>query len=236
MPNAEEIIAQLRAKARPEQLSGMARYGMSIENRLGIQIPELRKLAKERGKNHALAMQLWQSGIAEARILAGMVAEPEKLTEQQMDAMVCDIDSWDIGDQTCINLFEKTAFAWRKISEWSQRNEEFVLRTAYGLLACLAWHDKAAEDSQFVAFFPVVQHGAQDQRKSVQKAVSWALRTIGKRDMVLNQQAIALAREIQKIGSKPARWVAGDVIRELTNDKIQVRLKKQGQKEKRKRN
>jgi 3-methyladenine DNA glycosylase AlkD len=226
MSSPEEILMKLKAKARPDQLAGMARYGLRIENRLGVQIPELRKLAKETGKNHQLAMELWQSGIAEARILAAMVAEPEKLTEQQMDSMVNDIDSWDIGDQTCMNLFEKTPLAWRKITEWSQRNEEFVKRTAYGLIACIAWHDKKAEDQKLVALFPVIAHGAQDQRKSIQKAVSWALRNIGKRNPNLNQQAITLAQKIRETNTKPAKWVSSDVIRELTSEPVQKRLQK----------
>jgi len=231
MPSIEEILTKLEAKkATPDQLSGMARYGMKTENRLGWQMPELRKLAKETGKNHQLAMELWQTGIAEARILAGMVAEPSKLTEQQMDSMVNDIDSWDIGDQTCMNLFEKTPLAWKKITEWSQRNEEFVKRTAYGLIACIAWHDKKATDQRFTTVFPVIAHGAQDQRRSVQKAVSWALRNIGKRNPNLNQQAIALAQEIRETDTKQAKWVSSDVIRELTSEPVQKRLEKQQKK------
>ena len=144
MPTTEEIITKLKAKARPDQLAGMARYGMKTENRLGVQIPELRRLAKEIGKDHKLGLELWRTGIAEARILASMVDEPEKLTNQQMDNWVNDIDSWDVGDQTCMNLFEKTPLAWKKIEEWSQRPEGFVKRTAFGLLACIAWHSKTA--------------------------------------------------------------------------------------------
>jgi 3-methyladenine DNA glycosylase AlkD len=205
----------------------MARYGMKTENRLGMQIPEIRRIAKETGKNHELAMELWQTGIAEARILAGMVAEPEKLTEQQMDVMVNGIDSWDIGDQTCMNLFEKTPHAWKKITEWSQREEEFVKRTACGLIAVLAWHDKTAPDNQFTQLFPVIEHGAQDPRKPVQKAVSWALRNIGKRNPTLNQKAIQLAQKIRQTNTKPAKWIASDVTRELTSEAVQNRLQKQ---------
>ena len=226
MPTCEEILTQLKAKARPDQLQGMARYGMKTENRLGIQMPELRKLAKETGKNHDLATQLWQTGMAEARILASMIAEPEKLTAQQMDSMAADIDSWDIGDQTCMNLFEKTPLAWQKIQEWSQREEEFVKRTAFGLIACLAWHSKTATDQQFTDTFPAIAHGAQDQRKSVQKAVSWALRNTGKRSPNLNKKAIQLAQKIQKTNTKPAKWVASDVIRELNSEAVQKRLNK----------
>ena len=205
----------------------MARYGMKTENRLGVQIPELRKLAKETGKNHQLALELWRTGIAEARILAGMVDVPEKVTEQQMDNWVKDIDSWDIGDQVCMNLFEKTPIAWKKIEEWSQRPEEFVKRTAFGLLACLAWHSKNAEDRQFTALFPVIASGAMDERKPILKAVSWALRNIGKRNILLNKAAIELATEIRQTNTKPARWVASDVIRELESQPVQSRLLKQ---------
>ena len=205
----------------------MARYGIKTENRLGVQIPELRKLAKEAGKNHQLAQELWRTGIAEARILAAMVDEPEKVTEQQMKNWVKDIDSWDIGDQTCMNLFEKTPFAWKKIQEWSVRPEEFVKRTAFGLLACLAWHDKTAPDQQFTRLFPVIVNGATDERKPIHKAVSWALRNIGKRNTLLNKAAIQLATEIRQTNTKPARWVASDVIRELESQPVQSRLLKQ---------
>ena len=205
----------------------MERYGIKTEHRLGVQIPELRKLAKETGRNHELALELWRTGISEGRILAAMVDEPEKVTEQQMENWVKDIDSWDIGDQTCMNLFEKTPFAWKKITEWSQRPEEFVKRTAFGLLACLAWHNKTAPDQQFTQLFPVIALGAMDERKSIQKAVSWALRNIGKRNTLLNKAAIQLATEIRQTNTKPARWIASDVIRELESQPVQSRLLKQ---------
>jgi 3-methyladenine DNA glycosylase AlkD len=227
MPSTEEILTKLKAKARPDQLSGMARYGIRTENRLGVQIPELRKLAKETGKNHELALELWKTGIAEAQILASMVDEPEKVTEQQMEDWVKDVDSWDIGDQTCMNLFEKTPFAWKKITEWSTRPEEFVKRTAFGLLACLAWHSKTAPDQQFTALFPVIASGAMDERKSIQKAVSWALRNIGKRNTALNKSAMKLAQQIKQTNTKPERWIASDVIRELESQPVQDRLRKQ---------
>jgi 3-methyladenine DNA glycosylase AlkD len=227
LPSTEKILTELKAKARPDQLPGMARYGIKTQNRLGISVPEMRKLAKETGKNHQLALELWKTGIAEARILASMVDEPEKLTEQQMDTWVKGIDSWDIGDQTCMNLFEKTPLAWKKITEWSQRPEEFVKRTAFGLLACLAWHSKTGTDQQFTTLFPVIASGAMDERKSIQKAVSWALRNIGKRNPQLNHAAIQLANEIHKTNTKPTRWIANDVTRELTSQPVQNRLQKQ---------
>ena len=202
----------------------MARYGINTEKRLGVQIPELRQLAKETGKNHQIALELWQTGIAEARILAAMTDEPEKVTEQQMENWVKDINSWDIDDQITMNLFEKTPLSWKKITDWSQRPEEFVRRTAYSLLACLAWHNKTATDQQFTQLFPVIASGATDERKSIQKAISWALRTIGKRNPQLNLAAIQLAQEIQQTNTKPARWIANDVTRELQSQPVQNRL------------
>jgi 3-methyladenine DNA glycosylase AlkD len=224
LPSTQEILTKLKSKAKPDNLPGMARYGINTEKRLGVQIPELRQLAKETGKNHQIALELWQTGIAEARILAAMTDEPEKVTEQQMENWVKDINSWDIDDQITMNLFEKTPLSWKKITDWSQRPEEFVKRTAYSLLACLAWHNKTATDQQFTQLFPVIASGATDERKSIQNAISWALRTIGKRNPQLNRAAIQLAQEIQQTNTKPARWIANDVTRELQSQPVQNRL------------
>jgi 3-methyladenine DNA glycosylase AlkD len=224
LPSTQEILTKLKSKAKPDNLPGMARYGINTEKRLGVQIPGLRQLAKETGKNHQIALELWQTGIAEARILAAMTDEPEKVTEQQMENWVKDINSWDIDDQITMNLFEKTPLSWKKITDWSQRPEEFVRRTAYSLLACLAWHNKTATDQQFTQLFPVIASGATDERKSIQKAISWALRTIGKRNPQLNRAAIQLAQEIQQTNTKPARWIANDVTRELQSQPVQNRL------------
>jgi 3-methyladenine DNA glycosylase AlkD len=224
LSSTQEILTKLKSKAKPDNLPGMARYGINTEKRLGVQIPELRQLAKETGKNHQIALELWQTGIAEARILAAMTDEPEKVTEQQMENWVKDINSWDIDDQITMNLFEKTPLSWKKITDWSQRPEEFVRRTAYSLLACLAWHNKTATDQQFTQLFPVIASGATDERKSIQKAISWALRTIGKRNPQLNRAAIQLAQEIQQTNTKPARWIANDVARELQSQPVQNRL------------
>ena len=221
-----EILEKLKAKARPDQLEGMARYGMVTERRLGVSVPDMRKIAKELGKDHTLATELWKTGIAEARIVAAMIDEPERLTESQMEDWVKEINSWDVCDQVCMNLFEKTPLAWRKIPDWSKREEEFVKRTAFALIACLAWHDKEAEDEEFVKLFPVIKRGATDERNSVKKAVNWALRNIGKRNPNLNRSAVKAAKEIQRIESKAARWVASDANRELESEAVQGRLKK----------
>ena len=226
MASVEEVLEKLEVKAKPDHVEGMARYGMVAERRLGVSVPDMRKIAKEVGKDHGLALELWKRGLPEAKIVAAMIDEPEKLTEKQMEDWVKDINSWDICDQVCMNLFEKTPLAWKKIVDWSEREEEFVKRTAYALLACLAWHDKEAEDEKFIGLFPVIKRGATDERNMVKKAVNWALRNIGKRNPNLNRTAIKTAKEIQRIDSKSARWIASNAIRELESEAVQKRLGK----------
>lgn len=225
MSSLEDILVKLKKKARPDQLEGMARYGMAVERRLGVSIPELRLLAKETGRNHELALELWKTGIDEARILAAMIDDPQKLTEDQMEDWVKDINSWDVCDQVCMNLFEKSPLAWKKIRDWSVREEEFVKRTAFSLIACLAWHDKKMEDDKFIALFPVIREGATDERNFVKKAVNWAMRNIGKRNRNLNKVVVDFAKEIQRLDSKAARWIATDAIKELESEAVQRRLK-----------
>jgi 3-methyladenine DNA glycosylase AlkD len=224
MASLNDALELLKAKARPDQVAGMVQYGMTAEARLGVSIPDMRAIARKLGKDHQLALDLWQTGIPEARIVAGMIAEPTKLTEQQMESWVKDINSWDVCDQVCMNLFEKSPLAWQKICDWSERDEEFVKRTAYALLACLAWHDKKARDEQFIELLPVIVRGADDDRNFVKKAVNWALRNIGKRNRNLNLAALRTAREIARLDSRAARWIAADAIRELESEAIQQRL------------
>jgi 3-methyladenine DNA glycosylase AlkD len=153
-----------------------------------------------------------------------MIADPARLTEEQMESWVENLDSWDVCDQVCMNLFEKSPLARRKVVEWSVRDEEFVKRAAFALLTCIAWHDRQATDEELIAFLPVIERGATDDRNFVKKAVNWALRTIGKRSRTLNQAAIRTAREIQRFDSKAARWIAVDALRELESERVQRRL------------
>jgi len=220
----EDIIERLKALSDPAAVKGMARFGINPENTYGVSVPNLRKIAKEAGKDHALANELWASGVHEAKILASMVDEPKAVTEEQMEVWVKGFDSWDVCDQVCMNLFDKVPLAWQKIRDWSGREEEFVKRAAYALIACLAWHDKKAEDEKFVALLPVIVKGATDERNFVKKAVNWALRHIGKRNPNLNRAVIETAEEIRGINSKAARWIAADAIRELTSEAVQKRL------------
>jgi 3-methyladenine DNA glycosylase AlkD len=223
-----EVLKILNDNADPTQLKGMSKYGMSVDKRLGISIPVLRALAKLIGKDHNLANELWQTGIDEAKILASMIDNPPELTEQQMDDWVKDFNSLDVCDQVCMNLFEKAPFALKKINDWSHREEEFVKRAAYALIACIAWHDKKAQDEQFIEMLPVVVYGATDERNFVKKAVSWALRHIGKRNQNLNAAAIETANKLLKMESKSARWIASDSLKELQGQTIQNKLKKSG--------
>ena len=225
MASVDDVLGMLNKRANPDNIAGMAKYGMATEKRLGVSVPDMRKIAKEVGKEHQLAFELWRTGIAEARILASMVASPDKLTEEQMEEWVKDFNSWDVCDQVCMNLFDKVPVAWDKVIEWPKRDEEYVKRAAFALIACLAWHDKGAEDEKFIALFPVIIEGATDERNYVKKAVNWALRHIGKRNQNLNKAAILVADEIRQFDSKAARWIAADAIRELESEAVKKRLK-----------
>jgi len=226
MHSVEEVVERLKSKAKPGNLAGMVKYGIVIEQRLGVSVPDMRKIAKEVGRDHDLALKLWQTGIAEARIVAALVDDPTMLTEEQMDAWVKDFDSWDVCDQVCMNLFDKSSLAWKKVIDWSENDEEFVKRAAFSLIACLAWHDKKSEDERYIRLLPVIVKCADDDRNYVKKAVNWALRHIGKRNLNLNKAAINCANEIKRIDSKAARWIASDAIRELESETVQNRLKR----------
>ena len=219
-----DVLSKLEAKASPKNVAGMARFGMSVEKRLGVSVPEMRTIAKAVGRDHRLAQSLWKTGIAEAQIVAALIDDPEAVTSTQMDRWVKDFDSWDVCDQACLSLFDKAPLAWEKIPEWAEREEEFVKRAAFALIAGLAWHDKQAADKRFVDLFPILMEGADDNRNYVKKAVSWAIRNIGKRNRKLNKAAIKLAKDIQRLESKAARWVAADALRELQSEAVQRRL------------
>jgi 3-methyladenine DNA glycosylase AlkD len=222
--NYEEIIQKLKSLANPENVKGMARYGINPKNNLGISIYQLRPLAKEIGRSHPLALKLWDSKIHDAKLLACFIDDPEKVTIDQMDAWAEDFDSWDICDQACTSLFDLSPLSYKKVYQWAEHEKEFVKRGAFSLIAGLAVHDKTATDKKFEEFFPIIIKHSVDERNYVKKAVNWSLRNIGKRNLHLNKRAIETAKEIQKINSKSARWIASDAIRELTSDKIKRKL------------
>jgi 3-methyladenine DNA glycosylase AlkD len=220
----EQVMKTLKSKADPDSVKGMARFGINPDKTLGVSMPEVRRIAKRVGGNRELAEKLWSSGVHEAKILAGLVDEPGLVTELQMEEWVKDFDSWDVCDQVCMNLFDKTPFAYEKALQWSQRKEEFVKRAGFALMASLALHDKKAEDAKFEQFFPAIKKQAVDDRNYVKKSVNWALRQIGKRNLMLNKKAVKVAREIKKMNSKSADWIASDAIRELTSKEVLERL------------
>jgi len=222
--SVDSIVGLLREQARPAELAGMARFGMATEGRLGLAIPTLRALARQIGRHHALALQLWDTGIPDAQILAAMVAEPARFTSTQMDAWARTMGSWDVCDQACNNAFGASPLAWKKVVQWAGRREEFVRRSAFSLLATLATHDKQADDARFVDALALIEAAADDERNFVKKAVNWALRGIGKRNAALNAAAIGCAQRLQRSGSRSARWIAADALRELGSAAVQDRL------------
>jgi len=224
----DEILKKLKSLSSPRAVEGMAKYGITAEKAYGVSIPNLRKIANEIGKDHKLAQQLWELNIRETRILAGMIDDPELVTEKQMDKWVKEFDYWEICDQVCQNLFTYTKFAYQKAIEWAGRDEEFVKRAGFALMAWLAFKDKVAKDQQFEKFLPIIKREATDNRNLVKKAVNWALRQIGKKNIYLNKKAIETVKEIQKMESKSAKWIAQYAIKELTSNEIKKRLKEKG--------
>jgi len=220
------VIDRLRSLGDPKAVEGMTRFGIQSSNSFGVSVPQLRTLAREVGRDHMLAMKLWETGLHDARLLATMVDDPRKVTLEQMDKWVRDFDSWDVVDGSCGNLFDKTPFAVAKAKQWCKREEEFVKRAGFVMMAELAVHDKEAKDKVFLDFLPLIVGGASDERNFVKKAVNWALRQIGKRNMKLNKAAVSTARRIRKIDSGAAKWVAADALRELKSPQVLKRLRK----------
>jgi len=226
----DEIVRLLRSMRSKKNVRGMARFGINPENNLGISVTALRKIAKEiiqeRGRDHELALRLWDTGIRDARLLATIIDDPEQVTEEQLESWVLDIDSWDICDGCCGNLFDRTKFAYSKAVDWTGRDEEFVKRAGFVIQAWLAVHDKNAPDEAFERFFALIKREAHDERTYVKKAVNWALRSIGKRNMALNSKANAAAEELAGMESKAARWIGKDALRELKSEKVRKRLER----------
>lgn len=221
MPNKlnqrlDEALQALRSRGRPDQLDAMARFGLTGDGRLGLTVPTLRTLAREFGRDHELALALWDSGIPDAQILAGMVAEPARLTVAQMDHWVAGMRAWDVCDQACLNAFVKSPLAWDAIPRWTVRGPEFEKRAGFALLAVAAVHQKARPDADFLARLPLIEAAAGDDRNFVKKAVNWALRQIGKRSPGLCEQALTVAERLCLREGRSARWIGNDARRELS--------------------
>jgi 3-methyladenine DNA glycosylase AlkD len=235
----EQILAKLSAMGSAKDRAGMARYGINVENAFGVSVYELRRVAKRLGTDHDLALALWATGNHEARLLACFVDDAGSVTEEQMETWASGFDSWDVCDQATTSLFDLTKHAWAKASEWAKRDEEWIKRGGFTLMAGLAVHDKTATDRMFLKLLPLIERGAFDDRNFVKKAVNWALRNIGKRNLVLHAAATACAERVRVAASKAAggerggdpsaraaRWVATDALRDLGSEKTMARLKR----------
>lgn len=221
-------LRELRALGERRNVDGMARYGIRAKIVYGVAKPKMDLLACKIGKDHQLALALWRTGVHDARILAGMIDVPGEVSAKQMERWVRDFDNWDVCDGTCCHLFVFTAPAWKKAVAWSRRQEEFIKRAGFALMAYLAYRDREAPDAQFRRVLPLIEREAYDDRNFVRKAVNWALRNIGKRNLKLNRAAIRAAERIRRQDSRSARWVAADALRELRSPAVQARLQRKG--------
>jgi 3-methyladenine DNA glycosylase AlkD len=219
-------LALLKRKSSRAYRSGMARYAIPTDRAFGVPVGSIRSVAKLLGRNHHLALALWKTGWFEARMLATMVDEPARLTPGQMDRWCRDFDNWAICDTACFGLFDRSPHAFRKVEEWAPRKEEFVRRAAFALMASVALHDKTSPDRPFVGWLSLIERGAKDDRNFVKKGVSWALRTIGARNLALHRQAISTAKRLGKSDVPSARWVGNDALRDLQRPLIAKRLAK----------
>lgn len=226
--NAEEIVKKLESLGTPENVAGMARFGIVTKKAFGVAAPQIKEIAKAAKKTapdrHALALELWETGIHEARAVAYLIDDPKLLTSDQMEKWVADFDNWAICDGTCGHFFCRSKLAYAKAFEWSERDAEFEKRAGIVLMAWLAVHDKKADDEVIAEFLPVLENLADDDRNFIKKAVNWSVRQIGKRSLWLNSEAIATAERIRNRNTKAARWIASDALRELTNPKTLERI------------
>jgi 3-methyladenine DNA glycosylase AlkD len=225
LTNSKEIITHLESLRNEHNRSGMARYGINVDKAFGVTVNYLRKLAKQLGKNHILALELWKTGYHEARILATLIDEPDKVTSSQMEKWVKDFDSWDLCDVCCNNLFRKTPYAIDKAMKWSNSEKTFIKRACFALIAIEAVHNKEGDDEIFMEFLELIKAKSDDERNFVKKAVNWALRNIGKRNIYLNKAAIKISEEILKTGTKSGKWIANDALRELQSEMVLSRLR-----------
>jgi len=223
---ADEVVATLKRLGTKATVDAMARYAITSDNAVGVTVGALRDLGKQIGRNHELALALWDTGVYDARMLVPFVDEPEKVTPSQMDRWCKDFDSWAICDALCFHLFDKTPYAFRKIQQWSTRKGEFEKRAAFALLAAVALHNKTAADNEFLRFFPAIERAATDDRNFVKKGVSWAHRVIGRRNRALNRVSVELSKKLVDSEHSSARWIGRDAFRELTSNAVVERLKK----------
>jgi len=220
----DDVVGRLRKLGSKSVRDGMLRYGIPNENAFGVSVGKIQKLSKELGRNHELALALWETGFYEARMLAAFVDDPKLVTPAQMDRWCKDFDNWGIVDTVCFKLFDVTPHAWKKVEQWSKRRDEFQRRAAYALLACLGVHDKHASNEKFIACFPLIEAAATDDRNFVKKGVSWALRVIGRRNLELNNAATELAQRLSDSPDPTSRWLGKEALREFKRPVVRRQL------------
>jgi 3-methyladenine DNA glycosylase AlkD len=225
----KEVMQWLERQGTRRTVEEMARYGIKAERAFGVPMGTLLSLSKRLGKDHALSLALWESGWYEARLLAALVGDPERVTRRQMNAWAAGFENWADCDTVCFKLFDRTPFAWEKASQWATSPREFVKRGGFALMACLALHDKTASDKTFVAWLPIIEKGARDERNFVKKGVNWALRTVGKRSPGVHAAALASARRLAESEEPSCRWVGKDALRELASPKVRGRVTRRAQ-------
>ena len=223
-PDAKRVVASLRRMGSARGRAAMARYALPSEKAFGVSVASIQALAKRLGRSHELAEDLWNAEWFEARMLAAFVDEPGRVTAAQMDRWTRDFDNWGICDTVCICLFDRTPYGFGRVKVWATRRDEFVKRAAFALLAGLALHDKEAGDESFVRCLPLVEAASSDERNFVKKAVNWALRAIGRRNLTLHAEALAVARRLSDAADASPRWIGKGALRELTSPVVMRKL------------
>lgn len=210
-----DALRWLERRGTKRNRDGMARYAIVAPKVYGVSMSTMQQLAERLGRDHELALALWETGWYEARMLCSFVDEPERVTAAQMDRWARDFDNWAICDTLCFHLFDRTPHAWRKIESWSKRREEFVKRAGFALLASVALHDRKASDAPFLRSLALIEREAADERNFVKKALSWALRAVGRRNTALQSASIDVARRLAARPEPSSRWVGKDALRAL---------------------
>jgi 3-methyladenine DNA glycosylase AlkD len=221
---AAEVLQWLERRGTRKNRDGLARYGIITANAFGVPVGDLQRQAKSLGRDHALALALWDTGWYEARLLAAFVDEPEQVTPAQMDRWSRDFDNWGICDTVIMHLFDGTPHAWRKVDQWSAKKGEFIKRAGFAMLASLALHDKTSGDARFLRTLPLIEAAATDERNFVKKGVNWALRSIGHRSVALHAAAITLAEKLAQSEDPTPRWIGKDALRDLNRPLVRKRV------------
>jgi 3-methyladenine DNA glycosylase AlkD len=228
-PRVADTLAWLKKHSSKAVRDGMARYAIPNEHALGVRMGDIQKLARQLGRDHALALALWKTGVYEARMLTAYVDEPERVTPAQMDAQARDFDNWAICDTLCFALWVRTPLAFAKIRKWAGHRDEFVKRAAFALLASVALKDRSARDAEFLRGLKLIEKAATDDRNFVKKGVNWALRGVGERNLALNAAALKLATRLAQSAEPAPRWIGKDALRQLGSAATQRRLQRKSQ-------